>query len=392
MSIIYLDNAATTQLNSSVLEQMLPYLKDLYGNPSSNHSLGLKARKAKEAAREKVASLINADSDEIFFTSGATEANNWVAKAVSEHMGNDQIGVISSVEHASVLNSAVGYLHASFMSLLSNPDGCVKSKQLEGFFKYIKHTEPPSFHILFAMMANNETGAVSDIASLAAIAHENGCMIHTDATQALGHIMIDVKKLNVDSLSGSAHKIHGPKGAGFLYVSKKSALHEYIKETKLIYGGHQESGLRAGTENVPGIVGLGAACAETKGFLEAGGEIGLSLLRNTLIERLKKDAGGILNTSNRRKYIPVISMRFPGINNQQLVQLLDEDDVCVSTGSACHEGDMTPSHVLREIGLSDKEISETIRISIGRMNTDEEIDRAAKIICEKVEILRMFSD
>ena len=389
MSVIYLDNAATTQVSPGVLEEMLPYLKDDYGNPSSNHSLGIRARKAKEAAREKVASLINASPEEIFFTSGATEANNWVLSAVNKEFSDVGCLMASNIEHASILKTAQHLTNDKFMALPVSGSGEVSYKALERRFQY----NTTRVILLSVMMANNETGVVNDLREITNVAHRMYVPVHTDATQALGHIKVDVKDVRVDALSGSAHKIHGPKGVGFLYINKNAPIYDVIKRRKMFWGGHQEENSRAGTENIPGIVGLGAACEETRIFLEnKGNEASLMRMSNDLIESVRSGTGAILNCDNAANRIPVISMRIPGVNNHELCQLLDEDGVCVSAGSACNENNPQQSHVLTAMGLKPSEIDETIRISIGRYNSDNDIKVASEIIIDKINTLRMFSD
>ena len=391
MSTIYLDNAATTQISPFVLDEMLPYLKDHYGNPSSSHSLGIEARKAKEAAREKVASLIGAEPDEVFFTSGATESNNWIINVVCKGLGDFTYFATSSVEHKSVLApiSLCGNYVSNDPSVVEvDKNGRTEVEEFSSLFD--KHGFSTSFTSI--IYANNEIGAIMDVEGLCKIAHDNVCLFHTDATQAIPHMKINVKQLKVDAMSGSAHKLYGPKGVGFLYVNKYSPLYRLVQKNGMILGGGQEFGYRAGTENVPGIVGLGAACEETKVFLgDKGNEQRLNRMASDLLERLKESVGAVLNVSEETKRVPTLSVWIPGVNNQELIQLLNEEGVCVSSGSACNEGEGKPSHVLSAIGLDKERINETIRISIGRNNTEEDIKTACEVIEDKVNILKIFN-
>ena len=384
MSTIYLDNAATTQVSSVVLDEMLPYLKEQYGNPSSNYSLGIKARKAKEAAREKVASLINAESSEIFFTSGATESNNWVLSSVATTGSL----MVSSIEHPSVIRTTGKLTNDKYMivpcSEYSEVHPLALKKRLETIVKPV---------ILVSIMAaNNETGSVNDVGALCAVAHEKRCLFHTDATQLLGHQKIDVKHLGIDALSATAHKIYGPKGVGFIYINKDSNLYEIMRRNTMMSGGHQESEMRAGTENVAGIVGLGAACEETKRFLsDKKNENLLQKMKKEMFHVLSREVTAVLNTGDVKRGLPVLSLRIPGIKNHELIQMLDDNGVCVSAGSACNENANSTSYVLSAMGLKEDEINETIRISIGRNNTETEVRVASEIIIEKVKTLRMFN-
>lgn len=388
MSIIYLDNAATTQLSPSVLEEMMPYLTDQYGNPSSNYSLGIKSRKAKEAAREKVASLINARPDEIYFTSGATESNNWVLSSVTKEFDMTGCLMVSNIEHSSVIKTAERLTRDKYAVVSCSGTGEVFSQGLERRFNAMsKHVT-----LVSIMAANNETGTVNDVGALCTVAHERSCLFHTDATQLLGHAKIDVKYWGVDALSGTAHKIYGPKGVGFLYINRESPLYEIMQRSILISGGHQESGMRAGTENVAGIVGLGAACDETKKFLSnKKGEMALRKMRKEMEHVLRRELGVIINSGDVDRNLPVLNMTIPGAKNIELVQVLDDEGVCVSAGSACNENSHEPSHVLSAMGLKANEIDSTIRVSIGRYNTETEIRVASEIIIDKVKTLRMFS-
>jgi len=389
MSIIYLDNAATTQTSRYVFEQMMPYLKDQYGNPSSNYSLGLKARKAKEAAREKVASLINAEPEEIFFTSGATEANNWMLHSVLDEFRDIGSIMISNIEHASIWRSLEYATKDRYQIVRCSGTGEIHPFALERRFRSNKKR----ITLLSIMMVNNETGVINDIKSLAKESHYMYVPFHTDATQALGHIKIDVKDLCVDALSGSAHKIYGPKGVGFLYIRKRSTLYDIAHRHPYIIGGHQESGLRGGTENLAGIVGLGAACEETKIYLgDKDKEFGLKKMSNNMLDVLKKEVIAQLNNDEIVRSVPTLSVRIPGVKNHELIQLLDEENVCVSAGSACNENQTKPSHVLSSMGIKENEINETIRISIGRNNTESEIKTASEIIIDKVKTLKTFND
>ena len=381
---VYLDNAATTMTDPRVVEAMLPYMYDMYGNASGKYSKGFEARKAVEEAREKVAHLIGAKSDEIYFTSGATEGNNMV-------FGENTWPVVITpkTEHKSVLNAADAYSKRSrYISLGVDDEGFIFPDSLEECLKdtYGKVIDRSARignenkGLVSIMYTNNETGTRQLIDLLTDSAHEYGYLFHTDAVQALGHIKVNVKDDDIDYLTASGHKLYGPKGIGFIYIRRGLPLHA------LMYGGEQEKGIRPGTENVPGIVGLGEACriAEAEMHEYALKErINSRLLRDALLKIPESRQNG---TGDR-----ILNISFNGVNGQSLAMRLDMEGICVSTGSACSSGLDERSHVLVAMGLTAKEADSSIRISLGKYNTVEEIEYAAAKISYLVEELRFLS-
>ena len=378
--IIYFDNAATTQMDERVLEAMLPFLNEAYGNANARYSIGYEAGKAVSDARKKVAFSIGAEPDEIYFTSGGTECNNTVLNGISEYYSHDVPGscqsrykpmiISTEIEHDSVLKRLKKETEKGTGVLLLKPDteGRVNRKELE---KALHDCNKSG--LVSVMLVNNEIGTIQPIRELADIAHENGFQFHTDAVQAAGHMKIDVKNLGVDALSVSGHKLYGPKGVGFLYLKRGTKL------TPLIMGGGQEKGVRSGTLNVPGIVGLGKACELASSECEANSYkekkiadyLRSRLLNNIPDSRVNGDGKWILNFS------------FDGINGTSLALRLDMEGICVSTGSACSAGLDERSHVLTAIGLDERQADSSIRISIGKYNTLDD----ARLLADSVERL-----
>ena len=341
--MIYLDNAATTKIAPEVLAEMIPFLTEEYGNPSASNQLGYNARAAVEHARVQVADSIGANPNEIFFTSGATEANNWIAHIFG------------------CAGGSVGYNVTSHPSITESIVGLPFSKAFVG--------DGDTFELATNILVNNETGIVDD----------RGCgqINHFDITQAMK--MFGKRADEFDALSFSGHKIHGPKGIGALYINANSPLYDIAKEKPFIAGGHQETGFRSGTENVAAIVGMGKACEMLDKWDYPS--------TTDFYTNIKNIPGATINGDDgRRRHI--YSVRFDDVNGEELMYLLAERGVIVSTGSACHNNKKTRSSALRMLKLSDKEIDETIRISVGRYNTKEELAIAAKIIKEAVEDLR----
>ena len=352
--MIYLDNASTTKIDNMVLAEMLPYLRDNYGNASSLHSLGRKSRQAIEYAREQVAKSINAEPNQIFFTSGSTESNNWI-------ISNFNHVLCSKVEHHSILNNPK-CTPITFDNLANTI--------------YKKHPD-----LVTHMYVNNETGQIYNIKEMAEICHKMKVPFHTDSTQAYGHIPIDVKDLDVDSLVLSGHKFHGAKGTGILYLKEPD------KYKPMLYGGGQERNLRAGTENVAGIVGMGKACelhnynAETDNYLH--------FLKMNLIAFIQNNIpNAIINSPPETTVNNILNVSFKGIEGESLMLLLDKRGICVSSGSACNSGSLEPSHVLKDIGVPDDYIYGTIRFSFSKFNTLDEIIETEKVLKEIVEKLR----
>lgn len=351
--MIYLDNSSTTKVTPEVLEAMLPYLVEQYGNPSSLHTLGRKAKQAIETAREQVAKAINAQPKQIYFCSGATEANNWM-------LSNFQYVLCSRVEHHSVLN---------------NP----RCAQLDG--------DPLEYQIcrwnpdlISCMLVNNEIGKIFNIKKMCEIAHSLDVPFHTDATAAFGHILIDVKDLDVDYLSLSGQKFHAPSGVGILYIKNPD------KIKPLFYGGSQEANKRAGTENVAGIVAMGKAC-ELYNYNEDTDRY-VCKLRNHLSTYIQENIPDVIINEPSRHVSNILSVSFKGLESESVMLLLDREGICVSSGSACNSGSLEPSHVLKEFGVPDDYIYGTIRFSFSELNTMEEIVHVEKVLKNAVKKLR----
>ena len=373
---IYADNAATTKLDKDAFNAMLPWLQEEYGNASQPYSFARKPKKALMEARTLIAECIGAQPDEIYFTSGGTESDNWAIKGIAEK-GKKHHTIATQIEHHAILNACRRLEHFGFQVdyLPVDKQGVVSCEDLVKFIK--GNTE-----LISVMMVNNEIGTIEPIKELATVAHDNGILFHTDAVQAYGQLLIDVKKENIDLLSASAHKFNGPKGVGFLYIRKKIPLPEYI------HGGKQERNHRAGTENVPGIAGMGKA-AEIAFTTREYREKEIQQLRDYLIRRLQR---GIpycrLNGSLTNRLPGNCNISFQFIEGNELLLLLDEKNICASAASACSTGDTSPSHVLIAMGIPEKLARGTLRLTIGYQNTREEIDYTVQCIKEAVEKLR----
>jgi len=370
---IYLDHNATTPVLPEVLDAMLPYFREEYGNASSIHRWGQRARGAVEQSRESVAALLGCRPSEIVFTSGGTESDNLAIFGVGAHV------VTTSIEHHAVLN-ACQTLDASFVKVgatgVVDPDAVAAAMQ-------------PETRLVSVMLANNEIGTIQPLGEIAKLAHERGALVHTDAVQGAGKIAIDVRELGVDLLAISAHKIYGPKGVGALYVRKG------VRIRPQMFGGRHERERRAGTENVPGIVGLGKAAEIARRELPAE-SARLSGLRDRLecgvLERVPDVSvnGAAFNGSKHR--VPnTTNLTFDGIEGESLVIALDLQGISCSTGSACSSGAIEPSHVLTAIGLSGDRARSTLRISLGKQNTAAEVDRVLEVLPGVVERLRALS-
>lgn len=364
--MIYADNAATTKVSDCVLERMLPFLQEQYGNASSQYSLGIKAKRAIEQARQQVAIAIDAEPDEIIFTSGGSESNSWVlSSVVSGHV------ITSSIEHHSVLNSChalerkgidVTYLPVDKMGLIS-PTSVMEAIR-------------PDTKLVSIMLANNEIGTIQPIIEIGRYLRERDIIFHTDAVQAVGHIPVNVKELGVDLLSASAHKFNGAKGTGILYKRKNLLL------PSLIFGGEQEKGARAGTENVAGIVAAGYALEESIVDMHATTDKLIALVRAT-VDGISTKIPNITINGDRNKCLPgIINILFEGITGESLMHLLDLKGICVSTSSACASGKNEASHVLRALGLSEQQAKSAIRISYGRYNTMHDVNTIVVAICD----------
>lgn len=378
---VYVDNAATTKLSDKALDSMMPLLKDIYGNPSSLHTVGQTAKEYLEQARETVAECIGALPREIYFTSGGSEADNQAIRTaafIGAKKGKKHI-ISSKFEHHAVLHTLNALEKEGFTVTLVdvNSDGVIKAED-------VKNAITDETCLVTIMTANNEIGTIQPIAEIGEICREKGVLFHTDAVQAVAHIAIDVKALNVDMLSASAHKFHGPKGIGFLYV--KSG----IPVKNLIEGGAQERGKRAGTENMPAIVGMATALKDAVEHLEENAEK-VCAMRDRLIDGLKGIEKSFVNGNLEKRLPGTVNMCFEGIEGESLLLLLDMKGICASSGSACTSGSLDPSHVLLSIGVPVEIAHGSLRLSICEYNTMEEMDHIVKSVPEVVSYLRSIS-
>lgn len=381
MKNIYFDNAATTKLDDEVLKEILPYLKDNYGNPSSIYKLGREARKAIEDSREKIAKVLNCKANEIYFTAGGSESDNTAIKGIAK--ANKKRGnhiITSKIEHPAVLETCKQLEKEGFEITYISVDekGIVDLEELK---KSIK----PTTILITIMFANNEIGTIQPIEEIGKIAKGNNIYFHTDSVQAVGSIKIDVQKLNIDSLSLSGHKFYGPKGVGALYVKTG------VPFEKFISGGHQERNKRAGTENVAGIVGIGKAIELAYENLDEYNKK-IKELRDYYVKQVEEKIPYIKINGDMEKRLPGnsnISFRF--IEGEGLLLNLDLKGICASSGSACTSGSLDPSHVLLAIGLPHEIAHGSLRVSIGKYNTKEEIDYLIENLMEIVTRLREMS-
>ena len=378
---IYADNAATTRMSRTAIDAMIPYMENVYGNPSSLYSIGQEAKEALEQAREDVAAVINAEPREILFTSGGSEADNQAlrsAAVIGAKKGKKHI-ISSAFEHHAILHTLNRLEKEGYeVTLLPvHEDGLVRPEELEAAVR-------EDTCLVSIMYANNEIGTVQPIHEIGEICKKHGVLFHTDAVQAVGHVKIDVKADHIDMLSASAHKFHGPKGTGFLYARKGIAL------TNLIEGGAQEKGKRAGTENVPGIMAMAAALKEAAGNLEQNAAH-QTALRDRLIEGLSKIPHSALNGDAKKRLPGNVNFCFEGIEGESLLLLLDDRGISASSGSACTSGSLDPSHVLLAIGRVHDVAHGSLRLSLGEEITEEEVDYLIQNVKEVVEYLRSFS-
>ncbi len=383
MKRIYLDYNAATPLDPRVLDVMMPYFKDGFGNPSSIHSFGMGAKCALDRAREQVAALINASPGEIVFTSGGSESNNYGVKgaALSELRKKGDHLVTTSVEHESVLEAFRSLEKSGFRVTYLGVDasGIIDLDEL-------RDSISDETMLVSCIFANNETGTVMPIAEIARIVKEKGALFHTDAVQAAGKIKIDVNEVPADLLTISAHKFYGPKGAGALYV--RDGINRNVRLRPLIHGGGQERGSRSGTENVPAVAGMGTASEIALRELKED-ERRIKKLRDGLWERLSTSIAGFrLNGDIDGILFNTLNVYISGVSGDSLSMALDLDGIAVSTGSACSEGKVDPSHVLMAMGLSREEASSSVRFSLGRFTDNGEIETAAGIIPRAVERIR----
>lgn len=379
--MIYLDNAATTKTASEVLDAMMPCFTEIYGNPSSIYSLGAAAKKAVSGARAVIAGALSAKAEEIYFTAGGSEADNWALKAAAEAYADKGKHIITSkIEHHAILHTCQ-YLEKKGMEvtyLEVDENGMIRLEDLKAAIR-------PDTILISIMFANNEIGTVEPVAEIGKIAKEHGILFHTDAVQAFGQIPINVDALHIDMLSASGHKLNGPKGIGFLYIRKG------VKIRSLLHGGAQERSRRAGTENVPGIVGMGAAAERALGIMEqkTKKEIGL---RDYLIERIEQEIPYCRLNGHRTERLPNnVNFSFQFIEGESMLIMLDMKGICASSGSACTSGSLDPSHVLLAIGLKHEEAHGSLRLTLSEENTKEEMDIVVEELKNIIARLRDMS-
>ena len=384
---IYLDHAATTDMLPEVVYAMEPYFVKKYGNASTTYELGIDAKKALEKAREEIASVIHAKPSEIYFTSGGSESDNWAVKGIAGVLKQQSKHIITSkIEHHAILHSCehleeLGY-RVSYLDV--NKDGIVNTNQLESMIKHSRNAirPPDKISLISIMYANNEIGTIEPIEEIGHLAEKNRILFHTDAVQAIGQIPISVQRLPVDMLSASAHKFHGPKGVGFLYVKEGTPLPSFI------HGGAQESGKRAGTENVAGAVGMAKALTiANRDIVRKSRD--LTQLRNYFIRRVMIEIPEVVLNGHREKRLPGnVNLSFKGVSGVALLVLLEEEGIFASAGSACSAGSTSLSHVIRAIEVPKKYAYGTIRFSMGKETTKEELDRTISVLKNSVQLLR----
>ena len=379
--MIYADNAATTKMSSTAIQAMLPYMDQVYGNPSSLHTAGQQAAEALQSARERIAVCLGCQPREIYFTSGGSEADNQAlisAAKIGERKGKKHI-ISTAFEHHAVLHTLQGLEKQGFeVELLPVGEaGTVTAQQVADAIR-------EDTCLVSVMYANNEIGSVLPVGEIGRVCRERGVVFHTDAVQAAGHLPIDVKEQQIDLLSLSAHKFHGPKGIGILYARQGLAL------TTLIAGGAQERGKRAGTENIPAIMGMAAALEEACAHMEENARA-VSALRDKLIAGLSKIPHCALNGDPVHRLPGNVSFCFEGIEGESLLLLLDAKGICASSGSACTSGSLDPSHVLLAIGRPHEVAHGSLRLSLCHWNTEEEVDEMLRVIPQVVEYLRNMS-
>jgi cysteine desulfurase len=378
--LIYADNAATTRISDAALEQMLPFPREAYGNPSSRHSLGAGARRAVERARGQVAEALGAEASEITFTSGGSEANSWLLRGMAEvFRGDGPMHVITtSIEHHSVLNACRALEGAGAEVTYLPVDGAGRVAPVD-----VEAAIRPNTKLATIMLANNEIGTIQPLAEIAQLLKARGVLLHTDAVQAAGHVPVDVRAMGIDFLTASAHKFNGPKGTGFLFRRQGLDL------PPLILGGGQERGLRAGTENVAGIVAAGCALLES---VAAMGETAARL--SAMADATARGVMAVIPTAkalgDAANRLPgLVNLVLEGVSGESMMHLLDLKGICVSTGSACASGGAGASHVLLALGLTDAEAKSSIRVSYGRYNAAEDAGAIASAVCNAYEKIRV---
>ena len=378
---VYADNAATTALSRTALDAMMPYLTDLYGNPSSLYTLGQKSAEAIADARERVAKCIGAEPREIIFTGGGSEADNQAILSAAQYgaMKGKKHIISTKFEHHAILHTLERLRKQGYdITLLDvHEDGLVRPDELKAAIR-------PDTALVTVMFANNEIGTIQPIEKIGEICHEAGVLFHTDAVQAAGHVAIDVRAMHIDYLSMAAHKFHGPKGTGALYARKGVPLYN------LIEGGAQERGKRGGTENVAGIVGMAAALGEAVDNLEKNAAY-VSGLRDRLIAGLSKIPHSRLNGDAARRLPGNVNFVFEGVEGESMLLLLDAKGICASSGSACTSGSLDPSHVLLSIGLPHEVAHGSLRLTLCEQNTPEQVDYIVETVAPIIEYLRNMS-
>ncbi len=379
--MIYMDNAATTRTATEVVQAMLPYYTECYGNPSSIYSLGAQAMKAVTESREKLAACLGAQSSEIYFTAGGSEADNWAIKAVAEAYAHKGKHIITSkIEHHAVLRTCKYLEKQGYEVTYIDVDnrGIVDLQQL-------KEAVREDTILITIMTANNEIGTIQPMEEIGAIAEKSGIIFHTDAVQAFGQIPIDIDKCHIDMLSASAHKLNGPKGIGILYIRKG------IKVGAFMHGGAQERSRRAGTENVPGIVGFGVAAEHAFKYMPEKSRREIEL-RDYMIDKIEKEIPYCHLNGHREKRLPGnVNFSFEFIEGESLLIMLDMKGICASSGSACTSGSLEPSHVLLATGLPHEKAHGSLRLTLSMENTEKEIDYVVDCIKDIVKKLREMS-
>lgn len=379
--MIYMDNAATTAVLPEVLDKMIPYYKDIYSNPSAIYSFAQKSRNAVEDARAVIADTLKVSPDEIYFTGGGSESDNWALKLVADKYKDKGKHIITTaIEHHAILHTAEYLEKQGFDVTYIRPDnsGVISPDKVLDAIR-------PDTVLISVMLANNEVGTIEPIAEIGKLAHERGIIVHTDAVQAYGHIPIDAAAMNIDMLSASGHKFNGPKGVGFLYVSNK------VKFGSFIHGGAQERGRRAGTINVPGIVGMAEAAKIHAQSMEDDNAY-ISKLRDYMIDKIKSEIPyAYVNGSLTDRLPNNINVSFEFIEGETLLIMLDQDGICASSGSACTSGSLNPSHVLKAMGITDSLSHSALRLSISRATTYEEADYVIGRLKIYVDRLRQMS-
>ena len=376
--MIYLDNAATTRTAPEVVEAMLPYFTEYYGNAGSIYGLAGESRKALLRARETIAGTLGAEANEIYFTAGGSESDNWALKAVFEAWQDKGRHIITSrIEHHAVLHTCeyLEKMGARVTYLDVDSEGLVDPGQLERAIR-------PDTILLSVMAANNEVGTIQPVKEIGEIAAAHGILFHTDAVQAYGHLPLAVQEYHIDLLSASAHKFNGPKGAGFLYVGKKAGIRSFI------HGGQQERGRRAGTENVPGIVGMAAAARRAHEHMEERAQKE-RMLRDYLIGRIETEIPDVALNGHRTRRLPNnVNFSFADMEGETMLIMLDMAQICASAGSACTSGAVGPSHVLLAMGLSKERARGSLRLTLSEENTREELDTVVEELARIVARVR----